>query len=132
MLSIEELEKMNIFSGFNNEFGFELVEYSKGHCIGKIVVRENQLNPWGTVHGGIIYSLADTLGGVTAISEAEHQVVTLTGATNYIGSADGTEIIAEGKNVHVGRTTVVTDVEVRTETGKLVSKTTFTYFIIKK
>lgn len=130
----EELKKATeekFSNGFIKNCGMELIEYSKTSCKCKIIINDDLLNPWGTVHGGLIYSLADTTGGTAAICASGSNVVTLTGNINYIGPAFKTkEIIAEANIVHCGRTTVVSDVMIKTAEGKDVAKATLTYYRI--
>ena len=44
----------------------ELVDMSLGYVKGKMMVTEDVLNPYGSVHGGCLYSLADIVSGIAA------------------------------------------------------------------
>ena len=53
----------------------ELVDMSLGYVKGKMMVTEDVLNPYGSVHGGCLYSLADIVSGIAACTYGyEHGV----------------------------------------------------------
>lgn len=114
--------------GFIKEMGMELVELEEGYCKGKIVLSQKHNNPMGTVHGGLIFGLADTIGGRAAMSYGD-KVVTLNSNICYLNPAANTEYIeAEANVVRNGRTTAVYDVMIRTAEGVDVAKVTITYY----
>ena len=114
--------------GFIKEMGMELVELEEGYCKGKIVLSQKHNNPMGTVHGGLIFGLADTIGGRAAMSYGD-KVVTLHSNICYLNPAANTEYIeAEANVVRNGRTTAVYDVMIRTAEGVDVAKVTITYY----
>lgn len=45
---------------FSQWLGIEVVEVGVGRCVLRMFVREEMTNGFGTAHGGIVYSLADT------------------------------------------------------------------------
>ena len=114
--------------GFIKEMGMELVELEEGYCKGKIVLSQKHNNPMGTVHGGLIFGLADTIGGRAAMSYGD-KVVTLNSNICSLNPAANTEYIeAEANVVRNGRTTAVYDVMIRTAEGVDVAKVTITYY----
>lgn len=127
-LDIKSITEGKFDKGFIKDCGMELISYGDGECKCKISIEDRHLNPYGTVHGGVLYALADTTGGTAAISAAKMNVVTLTGNMNYIGPASSKEIIASAEVIHLGKTTVVVDVMIATLEGKDVAKATMTYY----
>ena len=114
--------------GFIKEMGMELLELREGYCKGRIVLFEKHNNPMGTVHGGLIFGLSDTIGGRAAMSYGD-KVVTLNANICYLNAAANTEYIeAEANVVRNGRTTAVYDVMIRTAEGMDVAKVTITYY----
>jgi len=114
--------------GFIKEMGMELLELSEGYCRGRIGLSQKHNNPMGTVHGGLIFGLADTIGGRAAMSYGD-RVVTLNASVCYLNAASDTEYIeAEATEVRNGKTTAVYDVMIRTAEGIDVAKVTITYF----
>lgn len=62
---------MNLFSkndNFAKELGIELLEASQGKAKAKLHITERHLNSFKTVHGGVIFSLADFVFAVAANS----------------------------------------------------------------
>lgn len=118
-------DKLN--SGFIKANGIEILEAKKGYVKGRIVINELHLNSWNAVHGGCIFSLADTIAGIAAIS-CMGNVVTLSGNINYIRPAINTaEIIGEAEVIHSGSSTAVVDVLLKSHEGKILSKSTLTF-----
>lgn len=125
----EEFDKiMREKPGFIKEMGMELLELSEGYCKGRIVLSDKHMNPMGTVHGGLIFGLADTIGGRAAMSYGD-KVVTLNSSISYLNPGANTEYIeAEANVIRNGRTTAVYDVMIRTAEGVDVAKVTLTYY----
>lgn len=114
--------------GFIKEMGMELLELKEGYCKGRIVLSEKHNNPMGTVHGGLIFGLADTIGGRAAMSYGD-KVVTLNANICYLNPAANTEYIeAEATAIRNGRTTAIYDVMIRTAEGVDVAKVNITYY----
>jgi acyl-CoA thioesterase len=54
------IAKMFAQDAFSQWLGIEVVEVSEGRCVLRMPVREEMTNGFGTAHGGIVFSLADT------------------------------------------------------------------------
>ena len=54
--------------GFVKLTGIGNVEVDEGYAKGEIEIKPVHLNPIGTVHGGVLFTLADTIGGLASIS----------------------------------------------------------------
>lgn len=129
--NFEEFDSiMKNLPGFIKEVGMEITELKEGYAKGKIILSEKHNNPMGTVHGGVIFSLADTIGGRAAMTYGS-KVVTLSSSINYLNPAMDTEYIeAEANVVRNGKTTAVYDVMIRTAEGVDVARVTNTYYKI--
>lgn len=130
--NIEEIEKMmNENNGFITNMGMKVTEVKEGFCRGRIYLEGKHLNPRGTVHGGLIFGLSDTIAGIAAMSYGS-AVVTLNANICYLNPAVNTEYIeAEASVVRNGKTTAVYDVMIRTAEGVDVAKVTTTYYKIE-
>jgi uncharacterized protein (TIGR00369 family) len=84
------------------------------------------------LHGGAVMSLADTTGAVCAFLNlpAGARTSTLESKTNMIRAVKDGRVTATSVPVHVGRSTIVLQTEVRDESGKLVSLTTQTQTVL--
>lgn len=54
------VEKMLAVDGFSRWLGIELLEIVPGRAVLRMTVRNEMINGFGTAHGGIAYSLADS------------------------------------------------------------------------
>ena len=88
-------------------------------------------NPIGSVHGGIIFSIADSVGGAAALSRGG-KVTTVSGNINYINPALGcTKLIGEAIEVKSGRHMSVINVSISNQTGTVIAIATMTYYFIE-
>ncbi|EJP19510.1 hypothetical protein HMPREF1142_2321 [Peptostreptococcaceae bacterium AS15] len=95
-------------------------------------VTENMLNAHDMVHGGVIFTLADSASGAACVSYGK-KIVTLSSNMNFLKSIDTGTMIAKGEVVHNGNSTMVVDVNVsRQEDDKLLATASFTMFVIGK
>ncbi len=95
-------------------------------------VTENMLNAHNMVHGGVIFTLADSASGAACVSYGK-KIVTLSSSINFLKSVDSGTMIATGEVVHNGNSTMVVDVTVtRQEYDKLLATASFTMFVIGK
>lgn len=82
-------------------------------------LRPEFLNSWGSAHGGFLYSVADSAFALASNSHGT-LAVALTAHIEYLRpSQPGATIEAVATEVHLGRTTAVYRVEVRSETTLL-------------
>lgn len=87
-------------------------------------------NRYGVVHGGALFTLADTAMGVVGYSVGS-KVVTLSASINFISNTAAKEkIIAKCTCEHAGRTTVVCRVEIFDHEGNKMADITGTMFVI--
>ena len=54
--------------GFIKHLHLSFTELSKGNVAAEIEVGDELLNPMGTVHGGCLFSICDTVGGTAAMT----------------------------------------------------------------
>lgn len=95
-------------------------------------VTENMLNVHDMVHGGVIFTLADSASGAACVSYGK-KIVTLSSNMNFLKSIDTGTMIATGEVVHNGNSAMVVDVKVsRQEDDKLLATASFTMFVIGK
>ena len=114
--------------GFIKEMGMELLALEEGYCKGRIVLKEKHTNPTGSAHGGLVFALADTIGGMAAMSYGD-KVVTLNASVCFLNPAIDTEYIeAEATVIRDGRTTAIYDVMIRTTEEVDIAKVTLTYY----
>lgn len=122
---LEHRNKINKYASF---MGIVTTQIKEGYARSEMTIRPEHENAVGTVHGGGIFSLADTTAGAAAASYGM-RMTTLSSDFHFLSPAMNTEkLYAEAKSVKYGKKILVFDVEVFSDVGKLVAKGSFTYF----
>ena len=128
VLSPEEYLANNPFMQHNHmyitEIGTETSEI-------RMEVHPDGLNIMGQVHGGLLYSLADVVTGLTARADGR-KYVTQSAHVNFIGNVSSGLIIAKGDLVKRGRSIVIVRGIVTDENGKLLLETTTNMYCLNK
>ena len=114
--------------------GMKLLEIKKGWAVVRLPIEDKLTNAIGLVHGGAIFSAADSAVGMALVgmTNRNENISTLEMKINYMKPVKGKAIIAEAKIIHRGSQTAIGDVEVRDDDRNLISKGLATYAISKK
>jgi acyl-CoA thioesterase len=118
--------------GFQLLIGLEMTERGDGVSRCRLEVDEKHLNPHGVVHGGVLYSMADTGMGAAVYSrlEPEESCATIELKVVYIAAVRGGVLECESRVVHRGRRVVVLESEVRSG-DRLVAKALGTFAVFE-
>lgn len=128
----EELKRVLDKNPYKNMLGIEITELYEGSGRGRMKITENIVNPYGTVHGGCLYSLADIIAGTVACMRG-YYVTTVSGNMNFLNPAMGTEYIeCTAKEVRFGKHLAVYDVEIRDERGLILETGCFTFYVMNQ
>ncbi len=114
--------------------GIHLREAGKDRVVATMVVRADLCTTGGVLHGGAMMAFADTLGAVGTFQNLEDgaRTTTIDSATKFIGSAAlGTIVLGECTAFHRGRTTMVWQTLIKTESGKLCAVVTQTQLVLR-
>ena len=86
-----------------------------------------------TLHGGYLMTVADTLGALCAGANLPPGAGTTTieSKTNFMSAVRGGSISITSEPVHVGRSTIVVQTDIRRDDGKLASRTTQTQAVLQ-
>jgi acyl-CoA thioesterase len=123
MLDFELIKKYRSdFNGFSKYTGIEITDMAEGYARGELsIIQEKHGNTIGSVQGGVIFTLADAVGGTAALSRGS-SVTTVDANINYLRAAlNVKKLIAEAKERKAGKNILVYDVEVTDETGRLIA-----------
>ena len=83
-------------------------------------------NAYGGVMGGAIFTLADFVFAVASNAfSPELGTVAISGSMRYLAAAKGEKLVATGRLLRAGRTTVFYDVDVADDTGRAVAEASF-------
>ena len=112
--------------------GIQLREAGKDRIVATMSVRADLCTVGGVLHGGAMMAFADTLGAVATFQNLPKGAGTTTidSNTKFIGSAPlGTTVVGECIPFHRGRTTMVWQTLIKSESGKLCAVVTQTQLI---
>lgn len=128
--TMEALKKrLNGNSQYLQSNDMKVIELGEGYARVEMVIDEQILNVHGFVHGGALYSLADTAAGAASFATGRDSV-TLTGTINYIKPGKGGKLIGVATEISHGRTTGVYEVFIYNDQQVLLSRATFTMFFL--
>ncbi|MFT3846034.1 MAG: hotdog fold thioesterase [Lacibacter sp.] len=101
----EIANSMMLKDAFSNWLGVEIIDIKDGYCKVKMTVREEMTNGVGLVHGGILFSLADSALGFASNSRNK-QSVSLDTSISFIKTASpGNILVAEATELYNGNST---------------------------
>ncbi len=108
--------------GFDALLGLELVECSEELVSARLAVRDELLQPFGLVHGGVFASIAETLASVgTAVVVVPEgsAAMGLSNQTSFLRPISAGTIHARALRRHRGRTTWIWDIEISDDEGRM-------------
>ena len=129
IMDVEKIKEYRVAkNNFASALGMRITEITPGHAKMEMDVTEKFMNPIKSVHGGCIYSLADSAAGtaaatggnlMTTVSSDFHYLLPAIGCRKLFAEAD---VIKEGKQINVYFVTITGD------DGKKLAVGTFTFF----
>jgi uncharacterized protein (TIGR00369 family) len=108
---------------FASLLGVDVTEAADGHAEGEIEMREEL--SWNAdrvmAHGGVTFTLADTVGGAALVSEVDQPVPTIDMRIDYLEAGTG-DLRAVADVARVGGDVGTVDVDVYAEDGAHVAQ----------
>lgn len=124
----------NVVAGnpFSQYVGMEVLEVQEGYALGRIHFEDRHKNFYGGMHGGCSYALADTIGGIAALTYG-YYVTTVNSSINYLLPIQNTEYVyCEAQVVQHGNRISVFDVKVKNDEKQLLADGSFTYYSLNR
>ncbi|WP_138159962.1 PaaI family thioesterase [Peptoniphilus catoniae] len=122
------IRAQNEDSRYAIHLGIKTTEIREGYGKVEVDLVEDHFNPVGSVHGGLIFSLADIAAGSASVSYGTG-TATVASNLNFVSAAvNSHRIIAEAKVIKRGKKILVIDVKVYDDKEKLLATGTFTYY----
>jgi len=115
--------------------GIRLTAFGEGWVEATMPVDYRTFRPGGFLHGGANLALAETVAGFGSMLTVDVQEYDIRGiqvSANHTGKADGGIVYARAEVLHLGKRTHVWNVDIRTESGKLISTARVTNMIVKR
>lgn len=105
--------------------GVQLGSVEEGRVVMRLQPAEFHYNPIGTVHGGVLATLLDSVMGcaIHSLLPLGRGYTTLEIKVSYVRAARVStgEIVAEGKTIHLGRQTALAEGTVHDRRGRVVA-----------
>lgn len=132
-MAYEQLMQLHdIEDYFTKELGLEIMEIREGYAKVKLRVEQWHMNCIHSVHGGCLFSIADSAAGVAASSYGSW-ATTVNATISYLSPAlHVKELIGEATVIKHGKRISVFQTEIRDENGNLLARGEFTYYDLNK
>lgn len=122
---MQKITAENIYMKF---LGIEFLKLSEGYGRARMKYKRELINPYGMLHGGCLYSMADIVAGSAACMYGRY-VTTVSGTLNFLLPADHTEYVyCEAVQLRQGKHLAVYEVKI-TDDKQLLDSGEFTFFV---
>jgi 1,4-dihydroxy-2-naphthoyl-CoA hydrolase len=117
---------------FADTLGITVAEQTAEQATATMAWAEHLCTAGGVLHGGALMAFADTVGALCAVANLPTGAGTSTieSKTNFFRAVRGGIVIATCKPLHVGRSTIVVQTNVRDDHGKRVAQVTQTQAVL--
>jgi len=117
---------------FAANLGVELLSANTDEVRGRLAWSPERCTAGGVIHGGALMSFGDTLGAICAFLNLPGGAMTSTieSKTNFFRAVREGYVEAVSRPLHVGRTTIVVQTDMRDANGKRVAQVTQTQAVI--
>jgi len=112
--------------------GIRFIEVSRERVVAELAYREALTTVGGSLHGGAVMALADTVGAAaTALNlPSGAGTTTIESKTNFLAAARAGTVRAEATPLHRGKRTMVWQTRITDETGRLLALTIQTQMVL--
>lgn len=126
------LQELVLHNSYMQELKIEILEIERGYVKSRMRVTDRVLNPYGSVHGGCLYSLADITAGLAACTYGVYSS-TINGNMEYVIPAIDTEyILCEAKEIRQGMHVSQYETFLYDDKGELVDKADFSFYMMNR
>jgi acyl-CoA thioesterase len=115
------IAKMLEKDSFSRWLGLEVDESGPGYCRLHYRINDQMLNGFGIVHGGVIFSAADSAFAFACNSQGNLTLALDVSITYTRSAQNGDLLFVEAREVHRGNKTGVYDVRTTNEAGELIA-----------
>jgi len=106
---------------FSKWLDINITEISAGQCTCSMVVREEMLNGFGILHGGVTFAMADSVLAFAANSYGRLSVA-LRGSISFVRQVRvGELLVAKAKEEYIGSRTGLYRIDINNEKGETVA-----------
>jgi uncharacterized protein (TIGR00369 family) len=129
--STADLEELMPFAA---ALGIEVLSSGRDEVRARMAWAAERCTSFGVLHGGALMSLADTTGAICAVNNLPEGAWTSTieSKTNFFRAVKDGHVDAVATPLHVGRTTIVVQTDLRDKDGKRVALVTQTQAVLNR
>lgn len=109
----------------------ELESVEPDHAVIRLTIQSDSCNAYGRVHGGALYTMADSAAGIAVMSDNRYYV-TQSGSLHFLCNQPCGTIHAIGKVRHRGESFSLVEVNIIGDEYKLLATGKFTFFCINR
>lgn len=115
--------KLPILTPMYCHMQMEVQDASEGHSLVTLNAREQLHSLYGMLHGGVAATIVDSACGIAlgSLLEPGEMCVTVDLRINYISNLKEGILVGEGRVIHRGKQTGVTEAEIKDEAGNLIA-----------
>lgn len=123
-------QELNATQGFIKNLPITIDSIELGYVSATMTVSDDIKNPFGSVHGGCIYSVADTVAGIAAMTHGKY-VTTTSGSIHYFNAiTSDSPIRIETKELKRGKSLLFYDVFFYSAEKELLCKASLEFFAL--
>ncbi len=133
MESLEQVRELFENSAFNKHLNIRTDIFEEGNVRCTMDVQDHHLNVNQAVHGGVLFSLLDSVMGATIRSVTGIPLVTVNMSIHYLAAVvAGEKLTARAEITHLGRSLVTAEGILEGEDGLIRAKTIGTFKLLRK
>ena len=127
-----DLEALLAAMPFSAASGVELTSANAQEVIGRVAWTPERCTTGGIVHGGVLMTLADSVGALCAFLNlpAGASTSTIESKTNFLRAVRDGYVEGVARPLHVGRTVIVVQTDLRAGDGRAVALVTQTQAVL--
>lgn len=108
-------------SSFDRLIGLQIDEVTEDGVTASFEIRDELLQPFGILHGGVLCSVVETVGSVSGHAWSKGAVAGTSNHTNFIRATREGRLTARSTPIQRGRTQQLWQVDITDATGRLVA-----------
>jgi 1,4-dihydroxy-2-naphthoyl-CoA hydrolase len=118
---------------FSAVLGMEVVAAAAEEVRARLAWKPELCTTFGLLHGGVLIAMADSAGAICAFLNlpAGATTSTIESKTNFFRGVREGSVHATSRPLHVGRTTIVVQTDLRDDRGKHVAQVTQTQAVVR-
>jgi acyl-CoA thioesterase len=121
----------NLFNDCNvgKLLGIEVYDLKEGHAKGRLTILKEHINVFGTVHGGILFTFADHIGGACGNTLGKKSLLVESSIQFMKGVTEGETVFAEAKLTYKGKKIGRIDTKIFRENKEIVAVMHMVFYI---